>query len=215
MRDWRTRLRVAAGIRLRPSMAIACATRPTFCVHLVVHLSGCAEWIRSNLRRCRTAYPCPGDHQVWPLPSGNRIGHTPPGDLVYWRLLMAIDRRMHARISTRRWRRRRKVVINEQFCLSVKRGTGRSHGERVRELVVQRRAYVPGLRSSDLRRNDGALPHVKQRLQVAYRLLAALRVGVPEVALRVSGILCEGHTMMLPRSMYATQEEDAGRHAGH
>lgn len=32
---------------------------------------------------------------------------------------------------------------------------------------------------------------------------------------RVSGILCEGHTMMLPRSMYATQEEDAGRHAGH
>ena len=33
--------------------------------------------------------------------------------------------------------------------------------------------------------------------------------------LRVSEILCERHTMMLPRSMYATQEEDAGGHAGH
>ena len=32
---------------------------------------------------------------------------------------------------------------------------------------------------------------------------------------RVSEILCERHTMMLPRSMYATQEEDAGGHAGH
>lgn len=32
---------------------------------------------------------------------------------------------------------------------------------------------------------------------------------------RVSGILCERHTMMLQRSMYATQEEDAGGHAGH
>ena len=34
-------------------------------------------------------------------------------------------------------------------------------------------------------------------------------------AARVSEILCERHTMMLPRSMYATQEEDAGGHAGH
>lgn len=34
-------------------------------------------------------------------------------------------------------------------------------------------------------------------------------------SLRVSGILCERHTMMLPRSMYATQEEDAGGDAGH
>ena len=32
---------------------------------------------------------------------------------------------------------------------------------------------------------------------------------------RVSEILCERHTMMLPRSMYATQEEDAGCDAGH
>ena len=31
---------------------------------------------------------------------------------------------------------------------------------------------------------------------------------------RVSGILCERHIMMLPRSMYATQE-DAGGDAGH
>ena len=35
------------------------------------------------------------------------------------------------------------------------------------------------------------------------------------VVARVSEILCERHTMMLPRSMYATQEEDAGGHAGH
>ena len=34
-------------------------------------------------------------------------------------------------------------------------------------------------------------------------------------AWRVSEILCERHTMMLPRSMYATQEEDAGCDAGH
>lgn len=34
-------------------------------------------------------------------------------------------------------------------------------------------------------------------------------------SVRVSGFLCERHTMMLPRSMYATQEEDAGGHAGH
>ena len=36
-----------------------------------------------------------------------------------------------------------------------------------------------------------------------------------ELRKRVSEILCERHTMMLPRSMYATQEEDAGGHAGH
>lgn len=31
----------------------------------------------------------------------------------------------------------------------------------------------------------------------------------------VSEILCVRHTMLLPRSTYATQEEDAGVHAGH
>ena len=45
------------------------------------------------------------------------------------------------------------------------------------------------------------------------------RVRIVELSgrqlLRVSEILCERHTMMLPRSMYATQEEDAGGHAGH
>ena len=39
--------------------------------------------------------------------------------------------------------------------------------------------------------------------------------GQALINLRVSEILCERHTMMLPRSMYATQEEDAGGHAGH
>lgn len=44
-------------------------------------------------------------------------------------------------------------------------------------------------------------------------ILSTLILGTPPM--RVSEILCERHTMMLPRSMYATQEEDAGGHAGH
>ena len=42
-----------------------------------------------------------------------------------------------------------------------------------------------------------------------------IRFALENDAPRVSEILCERHTMMLPRSMYATQEEDAGGHAGH
>ena len=43
----------------------------------------------------------------------------------------------------------------------------------------------------------------------------AVAIAAATAAKRVSEILCERHTMMLPRSMYATQEEDAGGHAGH
>lgn len=57
-----------------------------------------------------------------------------------------------------------------------------------------------------------APPAVVRRLEVEERnnrYLGRLQ------AVRVSEILCERHTMMLPRSMYATQEEDAGGHARH
>lgn len=125
------------------------------------------------------------------------------------------------------------TVISEEVGLSLEKATindlgrvtrCRPHSRQPSQSPIRCGHDPAGLRSALCRvsvRNGYALSRcVAPRCRKPTHEPPICARSVPKAALarplpRVSEILCERHTMMLPRSMYATQEEDAGGHAGH